>query len=456
MFGLSCFAQDSLQLVCIQNIIVTGNKKTNEKVILREITLKKNDTIPFYKLETELKKSEINLKKLSLFNFVNITSNFVEDSLVELIFNVEECWYLWPSFNISPHNSNLNDWLEDPKLKYLDYYVALTKYNFRGQRENLRISVQQGFNKVISLSYNNIVIDPKRRHLVGFSLYFANQNSLVAGVENDKGVIIEMPEKQKIIKRNTFVYSYAFRQNLNITHTFNFKYDYINLHDTMLQINPNFMGKNRTQLRLPSFFYNIKFDYRNSVYYPIEGRFAQINFSKYGLKDSYKSLNDWSIYVDYREYLKMCNRFYFAVQLFATNSSNKKPFFLQRSIGTDNDIIPGYEYYQIPGNNFAYLRSSFKFEIIPTKIIRIKFLKWEKFNKVHLTSYINTFFNFAYVEDSDVSLVSLKPNNLTNKGLFSYGISWDFVTYYDKTFSVYVSHNKENEITYGLTFKSAF
>jgi hypothetical protein len=110
----------------ISNIEITGNKKTKQKTILCELEFEKGDTVSASRLPQLIEKSQTNLKKTSIFNYVTITYASDDDTLhtgynfVTVNINVEECWYTWPMFDISPHNGNLNEWFAHTDLDLID------------------------------------------------------------------------------------------------------------------------------------------------------------------------------------------------------------------------------------------------------------------------------------------------------------------------------------------------
>src|SRR4051812_6672397 len=68
----------------ISNISIVGNKITKERIITRELTFKKGDTISSIDFENRRKRSEENLMNTSLFNSVHISSLKLADSTVEV------------------------------------------------------------------------------------------------------------------------------------------------------------------------------------------------------------------------------------------------------------------------------------------------------------------------------------------------------------------------------------
>ena len=178
----------------IRNINITGNKKTKPKIILCELEFEPGDTISKSRLPQLLDKSTTNLKKTSIFNYVTITYDLEDDSLntglinTDININVEECWYTWPMFDISPHNGNLNEWFAHPDLDLIDYHIGVKRYNFRGRRESISILFKRGFNNITQIGYENIAIDRKRKHLLSLYASVQKQNNVMINTENDKAL----------------------------------------------------------------------------------------------------------------------------------------------------------------------------------------------------------------------------------------------------------------------------
>ena len=126
------------------------------------------------------------------------------------------------------------------------------------------------------------------------------------------------------------------------------------------------------------------------------------------------------------------------------NLNDKSSFYFSEAIGYDN-YLRGMEYYVSNGSIFYISKTNFKLEIIPQKNFNIKFIRSDKFGKVHFALYSNIFFDTGYV-DSDY----IQYNSITNEFLYSGGIGIDLVTYYDKVLRIEYSLNKFGE--HGIFF----
>ena len=89
-----------------------------------------------------------------------------------------------------------------------------------------------------------------------------------------------------------------------------------------------------------------------------------------------------------------------------------------------------------------------------TIIIHLKWLPLKKFNKIHYAVYINSFANAGYTTSKDDDL--LLNNTMSDTFLGAAGIGIDFVTYYDRVFSAFVTQNIQGGWYVGVGFKSSF
>src|SRR5215212_12167266 len=95
----------------VREIAISGNKKTKESVILREVPFKSGDT---YALSELVKKFEVARKQLmntSLFHEVVVALKSFEGNNVDILIAVKERWYLFPVPYIKVVDRNLNQWL---------------------------------------------------------------------------------------------------------------------------------------------------------------------------------------------------------------------------------------------------------------------------------------------------------------------------------------------------------
>lgn len=454
-YEINDFSPDSSMVYTVSQIIITGNNKTKEKIIMSELTFDVGDTMGLESLGKAFESTRNNLLKTGLFNYVTITVSEANNTYITLNINVEERWYLWPNFNVTPHDGNINDWLSDPDFEKIDYCFGLKKYNFRGCKEILSFNIRRGFNNITQVGYSNISIDKKCRHQLGFFVSLLNQNNSIVNVKNNKPLYYNTQTDNNAFWQNKYQTNYTFRQSLDLSHSIELVYQKSKTADSVAMVNPDFFGAGKTEFENMYLSYNLKYDVRNSSYYPLQGGFYQLQVSKIGLGFSFDDYNGYEIRLDLRQYQQIFPGWYFAVQTLGLHASSDTPFFLRNSLGSKKDIVQGYDHYYIAGNNFTYFKTSLKIEIIPTRIIHFKRINMPRFNKIHFAAYLNLFYNGGYVEKSSDEAYELS-NSLNDKYLQSVGLSMDCVTYYDIVCCGFISYNDEQEINFGVAFKSFF
>src|SRR5437762_10641157 len=80
--------------IIIQHIILEGNERTRNQIILRELTFSSGDTIPGDEVMKHLELSRNQVMNTGLFNEVVLnTKKWVNDSM-DILVSVKERWYL--------------------------------------------------------------------------------------------------------------------------------------------------------------------------------------------------------------------------------------------------------------------------------------------------------------------------------------------------------------------------
>ena len=442
----------------ISHINITGNKKTKPKIILCELEFESGDTVSAARLPQLIDKSTTNLQKTSIFNYVTITYASDEDSLhaglnvVNVDINVEECWYTWPMFDISPHNGNLNEWFAHPDFDLIDYHIGVKRYNFRGRREAISILFKRGFNNITQIGYENIAIDRRRKHLLSFFASVQKQNNVMINTAEDKALYHDFEGNQKAFDGYEYHLYYKHRPTIDMSNTLSIGYMSAHIRDSVAIINPDFFGNGRTKLSGLVLQYTFRLDKRNSSYYPLKGSYLTTAIKKYGLFSN--TIDTYNLILDTRKYWQLASRQYFAAQFYGSISSKSTPFHLMEAIGFKPNIVPGYEHNMIKGASLGYIKTSYKFEIIRPHIIHLKWLPLKKFNKIHYAVYINAFANAGYTTPKSDDY--LYNNTMSDTFLGAAGIGIDFVTYYDRVLSAFVTRNVQGGTYFGVGFKSSF
>jgi outer membrane protein assembly factor BamA len=447
------FSQNErFDFLIVDNIHITGNKTTKDKIILNELLFKKGEFLDTTIIETIINQSRENLLNKSLFNFVTINYLVISSKLCFFI-NVEERWYLWPTFMVKYEDRNFNSWLENKDLSRITFGAGIEKYNFRGLNQKIKFKFTVGYLQNLLFTYENLYLDKKHKHSVSVNINFQKQHQISYLTQNNKLLDIKIVNNFAI-RKSEILLIYKFRPNLYVTHTVFLKNQSIEISDSVYLLNNNYLGGEK-KIRFIHFLYEYEINHKDNNSYPLIGYYFKFSFQKNGVLIGYDDVNLGYIKIQAVKFIKLDKSFYFSSQL---NSKLyypvNQPYFNVQALGYDY-FIRGYEYYVINGNLFFLNRNTLKYEVLSEKIINLKFLPFKKFSKIHISSYLTLNFDYGFVRDFSKNNLIYK-NNLTNRFLYGFGIGIDFVTYYDKVLRIEYSINDMFEKGLFFHFKSAF
>lgn len=170
----------------ISGIKVSGNKRTRDFVVARELTLKVGDTVTRESLQRHIRESESYLINSTLFNYVKIEPIDVDTNHTELQITVTERWYIWPIPVFQYADPNFNTWWQTKDFSRTNYGLNLKWKNFRGRKEELQARVQYGYLKDFRLNYYIPYLDKKRKLGGGILVEYNQNNEFTIGTVNNK------------------------------------------------------------------------------------------------------------------------------------------------------------------------------------------------------------------------------------------------------------------------------
>jgi outer membrane protein assembly factor BamA len=416
----------------IGQINFTGNKKTKDKIILREIPFKTGDTLTVSEFALLTKKSQQNIINTALFNFATIDSTFVTPELVNLSVNVKERWYIWPNPIFEIAERNFNTWLENPNLYRVSYGAYVVKNNFRGRKENIQIRLRLGYAEQLGLAYNIPYLNKKQNLGLGFSFSYSRNHEIQYKSAENKQVFYKDPDRYVREELGARV-RLGYRIGIYGSHSMELRYNQANVVDTIKFLTSNYFSRNATKTQFFSLNFQFRQDERDYRPYPLTGFLAILDVTKVGF--GLLKQEDFTVFrteIVYNRYDKLCNRFYLAEGIkFKLSPNVKQPYFVQRGLGF-SDFVRGYEVYVIDGQNFGLFKSNIKYQLVKNRVQKLNWVPSEKFNTFYYSFYLNLFADAGYVSDQDFR----NENFLANQFLYSTGIGLDFVTYYDLVFRI--------------------
>lgn len=151
-------------LLTVRDVVIEGNRTTKDFVILREMTLKPGELITAEKIEHDQKR----VYSLQLFNKVELDVKPAGTEAVVVV-RVDERWYLFPFPILGFRYRNLEN---------LYYGAGVVHSNFRGRNEKLFFSFALGFDRWVSLNYQNPRLTDDEDLILGIQASYSRIRSL--------------------------------------------------------------------------------------------------------------------------------------------------------------------------------------------------------------------------------------------------------------------------------------
>jgi outer membrane protein assembly factor BamA len=432
-------------LIVIGKITVIGNKITRDHIILRELAFQSGDTVVAADFDAKLKRSEENLYNTSLFNSTKLTYLESPDGTISIFAILKERWYIFPLPIFEVVDRNFNVWWRTKDFSRIVYGGLLTWNNFRGRNETLVFAVRFGYVQQVSFSYSIPYINKNQRSGLGFGFSYARNHQ--AGFKTSFDDVVYYKDTAEFV-REAYAGSieYNYRKGLYTKHYFSAGFFHLDVQDTLLELNPEYLAKGKSTERFFSLRYFFRNDHRDYIHYPLRGYTYNFEVVKNGFPVLNDDVNYLFLTAEAKKFWQLGKRFYFAASFRGKISDkNFQPYYNTRALGYGRDYVRGYEYYVVDGQHFALFKTNFKFALLPRKDLHAGFIPFEKFSTIPFSFYLNLFADAGYVEDTQFSNVQYTTNRLPNSWLHSYGLGLDFVSYYDIVIRLDFSFNKFGE-----------
>lgn len=446
------------QEVEIRSIIISGNLKTEEKVISRELTFEKNQKYSKKEINTNILSSKSNLINTRLFKSVEIffvsdtiTNNItnISTELIDVYIVVQERLNIGGSIIFDFEDRNFNDWLEHKSLEKLMYGGQITHRNLWGKRKTLTLDFVTGFNQQFGVDFYVPFIDKRNNTGLGLAFNFFNNENQHVLTENNKQLWLKLDDITAL-KGYNFDLQLTNRQGIHNTLKIFMKYNSLFLSDTLLKINPNFILPQHKNFQYFTLGFEYKIDHRDFKAYPLEGYYFDIKTTKnttFLLHE--EDISTLTINSNFRKFNKLKERVYFAAGLNTRiRLDQNESWFFNRALGFRNDYVRGYENYVIDGQNFIIVKSNFKYGLFENYFKYWNPITFRKNEFMNYRFYLNFFTDIGYVSEKFYQL----DNTLSNKLLFGYGLGIDLITLYDRVLRFEFSRNREKEFTYSIHF----
>lgn len=446
---------DSLhdQKVFIDKIFIVGNKKTKEKIILRELDVEVNDVLLYSELEKVIKLDKNKILNTGLFVSVKISILELSPTIVDLVIQVKERWYTFPLPIFKLADRNFNEWWTNQgrDLSRVDYGLRFYQYNVRGMNERLRLTAQFGFTKIFDLQYTAPSLDKAQKNgLTVFGTFTENKN-LAYKSSGHKLVFLDADFTLRETFSTGLVYSHrgSFYNTNYITLSFNHK----EINDTVATLNPDYFldGKTRQDYFLLS--YEFRRDLRDIRAYPLKGFLLFAEANKLGL-GIFNDINQFEVKASYSRYLPLKNNYYVSSSLSGQMSFPRaQPYLHFKGFGYQQQNVRGYELYVIEGHNYLLHKTTFKKQLYKGAQSLGNTFPLEQFRSIPIAIYLKSYFDAGIVDNN---IYYPENTRLTNRLIYGGGLGLDFVTYYDLVLRLEYSLNSIGESGLFINLQAEF
>ncbi len=424
------FAQ---QIFYIDTIEIEGNKKTKNSIILREFIKKKGDTVSSESLNYIITRSQQNIFNTNLFVFDTVYFEKTDSNKIKLHTHVRERWYLWPVPIFEIQDRNFNTWWATKDFFRINYGIQVDHENFTGRKDKFSVVIQCGYSEKYGIVYRKPYIN--HQQTIGFrtSVFYKQNNEVQYATKYNKPLFVR-DYHQHLVKWIEAKLSFSYRKKYFDIHTLEIAYNHWNINDTVIKLNPNIIDNpSKNEWQYFYVYYSYLFNNTDIQYYPLNGWVAGGSFTKNGLIKSIDDVNNFFVYATIKKFTPLKPWLNLANAVYGKWTDSKNiPYFFNRSIGYGNNLVRGYEYYIIDGQQYVMTKNALRFLWFKPKVLNLKWLKVPQFNTIPVYSYFNLFFDAAYVQDK----IFASTNFLNNKWIYGYGVGLDIITYYDLVFRI--------------------
>lgn len=453
-YGLNLTAQ--LTYVVIEAVELTGNVKTKDRVILREMTVQIGDTIPLELLPEKLKQSEALLMNTGLFTraVIRYKDWKAETNRIKLMIETSEAWYIYPVPAFQLADRNFNVWWVDhnASLRRTNIGLDFTHLNTTGRGDRLKFSFQLGYTQKYRLRYNTRALN--KAQTLGMNLsfaYFQNREVNYATVDNRQ--VFYESEEDIIYHRFQGDLTFSYRPKLLERHDFRLGFRHNEISDKVAQeLNPDFFLDGRVQQRFAILEYFYSYDNRDNRGYPMAGRYMSASIEKDGI-GIYSDRNALTSTFEYHFYQNLTPKLNLGVsgRLKYSFIRSQQPYNDNRAIGFSGNSVRGYEFYIVDGLDMLLLKTHFKYPILNHEFNLGRLMPVESYRRIPIRMNFSAHNDFGYANNPYEKAV----NPFNNRLLWGTGFGIDTIFYFDFVLRVEYSFNHLGESGLFLNFNSS-
>ncbi len=420
--------------IIIGDIQLSGNKKTKDFIVLREVPFRKNDRFLQGDIDKLLVLARQQLMNTALFVDVTVSVSSHIGNILGISIDMKERWYLFPLPYFRLVDRNFNQWWVEQKrsLERVNYGVKFIQNNVSGRNDNLDIWLISGYTQQITLRYNLPFFDKKLKSGFNVGLIYATQKEVNYATGDNKQLFFK---QDQIIKKATrFDFTYSYRPDVKQRHYFRVSYNDEQVSDTVLKINPAYYPGQRSRMQFIDFGYQYKYYNVDYIAYPAKGFLFEGNIYKRGLDNV---ANLWQVNGRAVYSIPLSANSFLHLEGLATLKLPFNNYFVnQRLFGYGYFQMRGLEYNVVDGALGGSVKTTLHKKVL-SFVVRNPFPS-KTHDKIPFRIFLKAYgdLGYGYTKTPDIT------NTLNNKLLRTWGFGMDIISIYDFVFKIEYSFNQ--------------
>jgi len=448
---LTTQAQTHIQ---VGDILINGNKRTKNHVITNEMHIDSGDFLEADLLDDLLERSRKQILSTGLFNEVQLLLiNWTDAGQADLMVEVQENWYIYPSIIFELADRNFNVWWQEQgrSLDRINYGVKLSHYNFSGGKDPLKLKIQYGFTRKYELDYIYPYLNKERTLGIGGTIFYADNKEMGYVTIGNKTQFHKAEDERVLLKRFRTGLRMSYRPSTNMHHVFRVEF-HRNAVDPYVRdsLNQNYFLNDRTSIRFFYAEYDIQYDNRTYTTYPQAGYLLFGNIKKEGF-GIFNEFNNFSISGGAEHFTPLRKNLILANRLKAKTNLTRQAisFANNTALGwRQKDVVSGFDLYVMDGTDYLIFTNSLRQKLIEHNMQMAQWLP-RQLEKMSIQFFIRLNFDFAYVNEPTYT----DTNDINNRWFYGYGPAVDMILFNNFLFSFEYSFNDLGEN--GLFIKSS-
>jgi hypothetical protein len=425
--------QISYAQVQIGAIEISGNKKTRDYIVKRELPYKVGDLLSKTELDSLNIVAQQQLFNTALFLETSVSSEIIDSTSVKIIIQLKERWYFFPLPYFRWVDRNFNQWWNEQNrsLDRVNYGINFRQANATGNNDKLTVGYITGYTHQTTLRYQLPFIDKQLKYGMGLGWAQFNQKEINYKTLGNKQVFLRTEDHiRKGYRGNA---NLTYRPNLFERYALQVGFGNETISDSAFAIAPNFLPNHKksfSYLDLNWSYSKIRFDYNA---YPTKGASTEIALSQRFSKESNLSA------IQFKQVVAKPigpNRFFLAESLTIARTMQQSNYSDRKLMGYGLMQLSGLDYYVVDGNAATLFKAALHQRIGSYTVVNPltkKFLPVVKY-----TFWIKAFTQLGYVYSQEKN----KSNSLANSLLRTAGIGLDLISIYDFVLNMEYSINQ--------------